>query len=146
MMTLLALLVLPGTIIGIAAQLPLRLAVTTSIPVSFGVAAIAGYVFGRLGVTWTLIGYVVATAAVAAVVGVVGLLIAAPAPAPAEALTREAGPAAGDAARAASGVAVGAGVADSAAATRTLSALSVRADARRGGGCCPAPRCWSAPG
>ena len=75
MMTLLALLVLPGTIIGIAAQLPLRLAVTTSIPVSFGVAAIAGYVFGRLGVTWTLIGYVVATAAVAAVVGVVGLLI-----------------------------------------------------------------------
>ena len=77
MMTLTALLVVPGAIVGAAAQLPLRLALGTSIPVSFGIAAIAGYVYGRVGVPWSLGGYVVATAATAAVVGVVGLLITA---------------------------------------------------------------------
>ncbi|MGX1596465.1 DUF6541 family protein [Dietzia maris] len=75
MMTLTALLVVPGAIVGAAAQLPLRLALGTSIPVSFGIAAIAGYVYGRVGVPWSLGAYVVATAATAAVVGVVGLLI-----------------------------------------------------------------------
>ena len=75
MMTLTALLVVPGAIVGAAAQLPLRLALGTSIPVSFGIAAIAGYVYGRVGVAWSLGAYVVATAATAAVVGVVGLLI-----------------------------------------------------------------------
>ena len=69
MMTLTALLVVPGVIVGTAAQLPLRLSVATSIPVSFGIAAIAGYVYGRIGVPWSLGGYVVATAATAAVVG-----------------------------------------------------------------------------
>lgn len=75
MVTLTALLVLPGAIVGIAAQLPLRLAVATSIPVSFGIAAIASYVYGRIDVPWTLAGYAVATAVTTAVVGVVGLLI-----------------------------------------------------------------------
>lgn len=75
MMTLTALLVLPGAIVGLAAQLPLRLVVATSMPVSFGIAAIAGYVYGRIGVPWSLAGYAVATAATAAVVGVVGLVI-----------------------------------------------------------------------
>lgn len=75
MMTLTALLVLPGAVVGLAAQLPLRLAVATSMPVSFGIAAIAGYVYGRIGVPWSLAGYAVATAATAAVVGVVGLVI-----------------------------------------------------------------------
>ena len=75
MMTLTALLVVPGVIVGTAAQLPLRLSVATSIPVSFGIAAIAGYVYGRIGVPWSLGGYVVATAATAAVVGAVGLAI-----------------------------------------------------------------------
>lgn len=75
MMTLIALLVAPGAIVGVAAQLPLRLAVATSIPVSFGIAAIAGYLYGRLGVPWSLGGYVVATVGTAAVVGVVGLFI-----------------------------------------------------------------------
>ena len=75
MMTLTALLVLPGAIVGLAAQLPLRLAVASSMPVSFGIAAIAGYVYGRMGVPWSLVGYAVATAATAAVVGLVGLII-----------------------------------------------------------------------
>ncbi|WP_314037148.1 DUF6541 family protein [Dietzia sp. CH92] len=75
MVTLLALLVVPGVIVGAAAQLPLRLSVATSIPVSFGIAAIAGYVYGRIGVPWSLGAYAVATAATAAVVGVVGLAI-----------------------------------------------------------------------
>lgn len=75
MMTLIALLVVPGAIVGLAAQLPVRLAVGTSIPTSFGITAIATYVFGRIDVPWSLGGYAVATAAAAAVVGVVGLLI-----------------------------------------------------------------------
>lgn len=75
MLTLTALLVVPGSIVGLAAQLPLRLAVGTSVPVSFGIAAIATYVYGRVGVQWSLGGYAVATAFAAAVVGVVGLLI-----------------------------------------------------------------------
>lgn len=74
-MTLIALLVLPGAVVGLAAQLPPRLAVATSMPVSFGIAAIAGYVYGRTGVTWSLAGYGVATAATTAVVGLVGLVI-----------------------------------------------------------------------
>ena len=75
MMTLTALLVVPGLLVGLAAQLPLRLAVGTSLPVSFGIAAIASYAYGRMGVTWSLGGYAVATAAAAAVVGVIGLLL-----------------------------------------------------------------------
>ncbi|MDV8002274.1 DUF6541 family protein [Rhodococcus sp. IEGM 1408] len=75
MMTLTALLVMPGLLVGLAAQLPLRLAAATSLPVSFGIAAIASYVYGRMGVPWSLGGYAVATAAAAAVVGVIGLLI-----------------------------------------------------------------------
>ena len=75
MMTLTALLVVPGLLVGLAARLPLRLAVATALPVSFGIAAIASYVFGRMGVAWSLGSYAVATAAIAAVVGLVGLLI-----------------------------------------------------------------------
>ena len=75
MLTLTALLVVPGAIVGAAAQVPLRLALATSIPVSFGIAAIGGYVYGRIGVPWSLGGYAVATAATAAVVGVVGLFL-----------------------------------------------------------------------
>src|SRR5699024_11468444 len=75
MMTLLALLVIPGVVVGLAARLPLRMAVATSIPVSYGVAAIAGYVYGRLDVAWSLGGYAIATAVTALVVGAVGLLI-----------------------------------------------------------------------
>lgn len=74
MMTLTSLLVLPGAIVGLAARLPLRLAVATSLPVSFGIATIASYAFGRADVPWSLGGYAVATAVTAAVVGVVGLL------------------------------------------------------------------------
>src|SRR5690625_3209631 len=76
MLTLTALLVLPGAIVGAAARLPLRLTVGTSVPVSFGVAALASYVYGRLGVSWSLAAYAVATVVAAAVVGAVGLLIA----------------------------------------------------------------------
>lgn len=75
MITLVALLVVPGAIVGLAAQLPLRMSVATSIPVSFGIAAIAGYVYGRISVPWSLGGYAVATAVTTAVVGLVGLLI-----------------------------------------------------------------------
>lgn len=75
MTTLLTLLVAPGLIVGLAAQLPLRLAVGTSVPVSYGIAAIASYVYGRMEVSWSLAGYAVATAVTTAVVGVVGLLI-----------------------------------------------------------------------
>lgn len=75
MVALIALLVVPGAVVGLAAQLPLRLAMATSIPVSFGIAAIAGYIYGRMTMPWTLGGYAVATAATAAVVGVVGLVI-----------------------------------------------------------------------
>ena len=75
MVTLTALLVVPGLVVGLAAQLPLRLAVGSSIPVSYGIAAIATYAYGQSGIRWSLGGYVVATAAAAAVVGLVGLLI-----------------------------------------------------------------------
>lgn len=75
MLTLAALLMVPGLLVGLAAQLPLRLALGTSIPVSYGIAAIAGYAYGQLDVPWSLGGYAVATAVAAAVVGVVGLLI-----------------------------------------------------------------------
>lgn len=75
MLTLTALLVVPGTLVGLAAQLPLRLAVGTAIPVSYGIAAIAGYGYGQAGIPWSLGGYAVAIAVTAAVVGVVGLFI-----------------------------------------------------------------------
>lgn len=76
MLTLTALLVVPGLLVGLAARLPLRLAVATALPVSFGIAAIASYVYGRMGVAWSLGGFAVATAVTASVVGLVGLLIA----------------------------------------------------------------------
>ncbi|AVZ38542.1 MULTISPECIES: DUF6541 family protein [unclassified Dietzia] len=75
MLTLTSLLVVPGLIVGLAARLPLRLAVGTSIPVSAGIVTIATYVYGRSGVPWSLAGYAVATAVTAAIVGLVGLLI-----------------------------------------------------------------------
>ncbi|WP_216694433.1 DUF6541 family protein [Dietzia psychralcaliphila] len=75
MLTLTALLVVPGLIVGLAAQLPLRLAVGTSIPVSAGIVTIATYAYGRSGVPWSLGGYAVATAITAVVVGLVGLFI-----------------------------------------------------------------------
>ncbi|WP_327495483.1 DUF6541 family protein, partial [Dietzia psychralcaliphila] len=75
MLTLTALLVVPGLIVGLAAQLPLRLAVGTSIPVSAGIVTIATYAYGRSGVPWSLGGYAVATAITTVVVGLVGLFI-----------------------------------------------------------------------
>lgn len=75
MMTLTALLVVPGLIVGLAARLPLRLAVGASIPVSAGITAIATYAFGSIGVPWSLAGYAVATAITAVVVALVGLAI-----------------------------------------------------------------------
>ncbi|WP_347237848.1 DUF6541 family protein, partial [Dietzia sp. DQ11-44] len=75
MLTLTALLVVPGLIVGLAARLPLRLAVGTSIPVSAGIVTIATYAYGRTGVPWSLGAYAVATAVTAVIVGLVGLLI-----------------------------------------------------------------------
>ena len=75
MLTLVVLLVVPGALVAVAARLPLRLAVGTSIPASFGIAALASYVYGRIEVPWTLAGYAVATAVAAVVVGVVSLAI-----------------------------------------------------------------------
>ncbi|MBB1031925.1 hypothetical protein G6027_13750, partial [Dietzia sp. SLG310A2-38A2] len=75
MLTLTALLVVPGLIVGLAARLPLRLAVGTSIPVSAGIITIATYAYGRSGVLWSLGAYAVATAVTAVIVGLVGLLI-----------------------------------------------------------------------
>lgn len=75
MVTLTALLVVPGLVVGLAAGLPVRLAAAGAIPVSYGIAAIASYVYGHAGIRWSFAGFVLATAAVAAVVGLVGLLI-----------------------------------------------------------------------
>lgn len=75
MVTLTALLVVPGLVVGLAAGLPLRLASAGAIPVSYGIAAIASYAYGHADVPWSFPAYVMATAATAAVVGLVGLLI-----------------------------------------------------------------------
>ncbi|MDX2357072.1 DUF6541 family protein [Dietzia sp. PP-33] len=77
MLTLTALLVVPGLIVGLAARLPLRLAAGTAVPVSAGVVAISTYAYGQAGVPWSLVGYAVATALTAAVVGAIGLVITA---------------------------------------------------------------------
>lgn len=71
MAVLLAALVLPGTLVGLAARLPLRLALVASVPVSYGVVTIATYLYGKTGIRWDTAGYVLATAVAVVVVALV---------------------------------------------------------------------------
>ena len=75
MTALLAVLVLPGLLVGLAARLPLRLALAASMPVSYGVAGLAGYLLDRIDVPWGVGSYALSTLVVIAVVALLTSLV-----------------------------------------------------------------------
>ena len=72
MAVLLTVLVVPGLLVSLAARLPLRHALAASVPVTYGVTAIAGFLFDLIGLRWDAGGLVLATLVTVVVVLLLG--------------------------------------------------------------------------
>ncbi|WP_333620219.1 DUF6541 family protein, partial [Dietzia sp.] len=72
MLTLTALIVIPGLVICLAGGVRFGYALAGAIPVSYGVVAVASYLLGMLELRWNLLSYIVATLITAVAVAIVG--------------------------------------------------------------------------